>query len=313
MRYGLIFMPRARSHFLKLSKNEFDRTIGALNYCLESLYMEEKLDVVLDNYIEFKNSLLSISTEYSVRHLDGGYSMEGTTNTVNRRIINLLASCKMYVDQTARHIRNMYEGESDLYLKIKRLFSNKYDKLLSYRFMESLRNYSQHRHFPSTSIRFNIKKDKKNMEGLLYFSVTPFVETEEIRRDSKFKRSVIKEIAEQGEDIDLTDYISDYVGALGCVQEEIRSIISSDFETQTNILADAIQRFRDECDDIVGEQGLFVVAEKDDKTLLHEEFLSMHAADMTKRLMHKNCSFSGLASRVVTSQEVHFESCPTAP
>lgn len=56
----------------EINASEYEQIkISRLNL-LEFLFMEEKLDFIVENYLEFETELLSIATRYSLsNHFDG--------------------------------------------------------------------------------------------------------------------------------------------------------------------------------------------------------------------------------------------------
>lgn len=96
-------------------------------------------------------------------------------NTLNRLVIHLLSSGKLYVETLESHIKSEYGDNSIEYSKFKSISSNKYDQKFVYRFFYYLRNFTQHVGFPITSISseivMNPKTNQENTKIVAYLSI----------------------------------------------------------------------------------------------------------------------------------------------
>ena len=100
--------------FLELSKNEFDKLVSVRSKLFQALFIEEKLDLIIENYLEYEMELLSSSANHM---LFGNQDWEWFTkdvNRVSRRIINLLTSARLYVDQIVHHLSTIYGRDHEI-------------------------------------------------------------------------------------------------------------------------------------------------------------------------------------------------------
>ena len=105
-----------------------------LNY----IDIETRLDFYLNQYIE--NPGLDFS-EFSSQFLD-----------LNRLILNLLSSIRTYLDHTETRLKRTFKDKSSEVELFKRLTSEAFDGHFAYRFLEKLRNYSQHCGLPTGEV-----------------------------------------------------------------------------------------------------------------------------------------------------------------
>jgi hypothetical protein len=148
MNFALTNAVLGYSHFVDISKEEY-RAIGDSKKCLiEALYIEQKLDMVVEDYFEFEMELLATSTRQMVQWNQDYYWFQEEINRLNRRIVNLLSVCRLYLDQSIHHLSCIYGKEGEKLNNIKKKISREYDSKLGFRVMEAMRNYVQHRGFP---------------------------------------------------------------------------------------------------------------------------------------------------------------------
>lgn len=92
---------------VEITANEYARIVAALNRIYLAADIEEKLDLLLENYFEYERDVLELALRDNLfRGLD--YSRErGETQLVNRRTVNLLAAARLYIDQL-KHAASQY-------------------------------------------------------------------------------------------------------------------------------------------------------------------------------------------------------------
>ena len=116
---------------LKISKTKLDNAFD----------IEENYDIVIANYLEFEQDLFKFYLNDTVKisiisKIYEDFYLVG--NTLERRLLNMLASVRRYLDQTNK-ILNLFDEKAVLYFE--ELRSTEFDTNFSYKFMESLRNY----------------------------------------------------------------------------------------------------------------------------------------------------------------------------
>ena len=188
--------------FIDITEKEYQAISISKNGLFESLYLEQKLDILVENYIEFEMELLASSTRKMV-NCNQNYSwFQEEGNKINRRIVNLLSACRLYLDHSMHHLSNIYGKKSEHIESINKIMSEEYDSKLGYRVMEAMRNYVQHRGFPIHKWTYNSKRIEKQDKNQLLFTLTPFIKIQELQEDKKFKKSVLMEIEKSGVEID---------------------------------------------------------------------------------------------------------------
>lgn len=164
--------------------------------------IEETWDNLIQNYLELESELLNSAIHSMVRSHGSYNDFQDTRLAFTRRLSNLLQTCRSYLDHTPHHL-----GKLKI-VGLKKMFTaetNKaYDANFSYRFMEALRNYSQHRGVPMHSASFASRwiEGEIEEESRLRHTAVGLVKLNKIREDKEFKAAVLTEIEP---DIDALD------------------------------------------------------------------------------------------------------------
>jgi hypothetical protein len=285
--------------YVHISENEYQEIKNAKIALLESLFIEEKYDLVVENYLELEGSLL----ESVARHMILGgqdYSwFQVERSLFNRRLVNLLTVARTYVDHVKHHLNNVFDAEGEEAPNVETSFSYQHDTRLGYRAMEKLRNFVQHRGFPVHAVAYNskwINGEKSKMQ----FAVSPYLRPEDLRADGKFNKSVLGELEALGDKVDIKVLVRDYVEGIWTVHEKIRESLSSRIVSWEAVLDRAFMRFQSQYPDEQSVIGLVVCDERgqySEPIQIFKDFI-----DYRKHLERKNGSLKNLARRYVTSE-----------
>ena len=135
------------------------------------------------------------SAAHNMLRSNSGYSdFFDTRSLPNTRIVNLLTSARLYVDQLPQDMAECRPENNEAQQQIKQLFSQEYDNCFEYRFMEALHNHVQHSGIPIHLIRHPMRWTSAEADGLMEFSVDCFCEKGYLEADTKFKKSVLDQM-----------------------------------------------------------------------------------------------------------------------
>jgi len=81
-----------------------------------------------------------------------GSYLEKMIFNLNRLMLNFLSAFRTFLDHTQTNLDRTYGKESENFKIFKKTRSSYYDNYFSYRFLDKLRNYSQHMGMPITGI-----------------------------------------------------------------------------------------------------------------------------------------------------------------
>ena len=89
---------------LSIDKTRYDELCHAQEALLHALFIEEKLDLLLGNFVEYENELLSIGLSRMVFQRNDYTEFRDDVSLINRRLGNLLSACRAYRDSLLRHV-----------------------------------------------------------------------------------------------------------------------------------------------------------------------------------------------------------------
>lgn len=303
MKYGITKLVLGHTAFVEIIEVEYNALKAARENLFEALYLEQKIDLVTEDFIEYEITLLS----YAARHMmfaNLNYMrLQNEVNNINRRIVNLLSACRLYLDHCIHHLSNIYGSKTEKIEAVNNQKKTEYDSNLSYRVFEALRNYVQHRGFPVQKVTYNSNRVEEGNNWQILFSVTPYIKTNELQEDEKFKKTVLDELKKLGEEFDIKPLIREYITSIGNVHKKVREILKEDIQQWEKTIHNCIQKFRDETksDDII---GLGIVIQEDEG--IYSESISIFTDFIEHRheLEEKNRLIGSLARFFVTNQIV---------
>src|SRR5215467_1784110 len=128
--YKITTWEEQTTHYVVISAAEFQEIKIARANLLEALFIEEKMDIVIENYLEFETEILSSSARQMVQHDFSYFSAQSQRNLFSRRIMNFLSASRGYLDQTQHHISNIFGEDSPVAVRFQKSTSNQYDSRL---------------------------------------------------------------------------------------------------------------------------------------------------------------------------------------
>lgn len=267
MKYRITRRILGYRNFVEITMDTFEATKKAKSNLMNYLFIEEKLEYVLGNLYEFEMELTKAGLDdifISYRSWSDGVSQ---IHSVVRRIINLLAACRLYLDHVMHNIGEIYGGKSDLASLVKAKKKEQYDNVLAYRAMEALRNYAQHRGIPLNGITWGASLVGEEQGNPVQHIVRPWLRIGELAEDSAIKPSIIAELKAVGEKVDIRPLIREYVDCIGRIHGVIRAGLDADSVRWKTALDNIVEQFKATGDvDLIG----LVVAEMDDSGKLCE-------------------------------------------
>lgn len=217
-RYGL-----DQNDPIELNEDIFEAINNSVSTLTAYFSIEESFDILLENYLHFEKHLLCVS----VNNITNSNEFENNgelRREINRNIINLLSTCRRYLDLTSKILSLISPEVRDLFEKER---SKEYDNNFSYRILEALRNHTQHAGFPIHY--FSVIRHKEiQIDGSNLFSIStiPFIEREKLSIENKdFKKSVLSEMTE--DKYDIRKLSREYISALSRIQNKVRENIKN--------------------------------------------------------------------------------------
>lgn len=300
MLYKLSRMVLGSSAYAEISSQEFTEIVKAKECLIEALYIEEKFSLIVDNYLEFEIDLLEGAARSMIRFKANYGEFQLDRTRVNRRLINLLSTCKSYVDQSKIHLANIFGRQSDVLSEFKKDLET--ETGVAYRVMSEVRNFAQHRGYPIHSVSYPAKWTGVEDSAKLQFSMVPLIDMKEIQEDPKFDRQVVNLLRSKDEKIDVRPLIRDYLATLGGIHEKMRGRLNPYLNEWEMIIVSAIERFKAQCGEEKSIVGLAALAKEDRGKISQEVPLTTSFIEYRKGLEAQAPSLSTLARRYVTSE-----------
>lgn len=225
---------------LVIDEEKFNSLKQAKHCLTAALAIEEKYELLLSNYLDLEKECLNITSDYMVRNSTDYSKFFDIRLTFNRRVVNLLTSTKLYIDQILQHVKSCIPDNPDIAGSVKALFSSEYDEFFEYRFMEALRNYVQHRglavHSTSLGGKWTSHEEYKGLE----FKTRLFTHKAEVEDDRAFKKQVSKEMTDK---VDLLYAIRVYVGSISKIHCNVRDLITPASEQARHQIQESINEY----------------------------------------------------------------------
>ena len=295
MRY---FLNEAESDDLsamyEIKKVEFETYKNANEVLSTCLSIEINYDILISNYIELEEQIFKETASYLICGYSGYSTSLNILRTLNRSLVNLLASARMYTDQLANHVSRCIPSSSNTKCFVKSLKSNEYDSNWDYRFMEALRNHVQHRSLPVHW--FNLSNSSDEVDGVRMVEVSLEFALETSRLDKSFKQDVLVDAPEK---VSLKSTTRNYIESLRKIHVEIRKHISESVGNSRLLIEDShrnYSRFRK-------KDVKFVEARKvDNKKLLARIPLMLEWDDQRIELQKRNNTYKRLDKGYISTK-----------
>lgn len=285
MKHGITLAILGDFPFLEITQPEFERISSAKSHLLHALHIEDKFDIVLQNYADFEVELLTRAINETIfQTLDWSEAM-GKLHDVGRRMINLLTTCRLYLDQIEHNFSEMFGKQSQQFVALGVAKSKEYDDYLGYRFMEALRNYVQHRGFPIHGETVNSERIEESAFSRIRTVVIPRISVSTLEKDG-FKRAVLNELKSSGETCDIRPMTRQYVASIARINEFVRTQLAASIKAAETLLAHSTESYKAlGCQSLV---GLSAVALDDSGSYVETVELFDDFIKRRQMLMQKN-------------------------
>lgn len=259
MNYFLEPLSPDKNQNIQISPEEYKAYLEAKAQLIETILFEEKMQYVLSNYRDYEECLLKAALTDLMGEKKTYHEFQRERGEINRMVVNFLASARAYLDHGGHHLKKILKADAvpDFFPLTK---ANHYDSSFSYRMMEALRNYTQHRGFPVHMVSFKRSwvgesESEKNLE----FTIAPKIRVEELIADRKFKKSVASELEDKGERLALTQMLRDYVERLSLIHDVTQKKTQESSQQALNMVSSALDRVKHEFGPDAVKPGIAVI------------------------------------------------------
>lgn len=240
--YGITRVAGGEQRFIEVDKDLFHASGEAKDNLVTALVIEEKLVLLLENYEEFEKVLLDSALHRLIFRSTSWSDYISHLYASNRRLVNLLTACRLYVDHIQHDLNSIYGADCAAGEEIRAIKSVQYDTSFAYRVMEALRNYVQHRGLPIHSFGFSGRWHDMPSR-VARNSAIPRLSVSRIRKDGGFKQTVLTELEAAGDLVDLRPLVREYVAGIGTIHMAVRQQLASDVAKWDNLFESVQQQF----------------------------------------------------------------------
>lgn len=233
------------SAFVELSPEEAGRFKVAVQNLHELVAIEQKFDILLSNFVEHEQEMASRALVQAYRASNTSEEIFDDRLHINRRVINILTAAKLYVDQIKQHVNALFPDDDGPIALLKGDLAAEREAHLSFRVVEELRHYAQHRGLPLQGLTHDSRWiDRDKAEQALEFNVRLMLNVNTLGGDRKFNKSVLAELQAIAPEIDVKPMIREYLGSLARVHLNLRTVLQGRLLSGNIVLDDAVERYR---------------------------------------------------------------------
>ena len=225
---------------VSIDNAKYTELYHAQEVLLHALFIEEKLDLLLENFVEYEIGSLSIGLSRMVFQRNDYIDFRNDVNLINRRLVNLLSACRAYLGSLPHHVNQICSPSKAESTTLENTMHEQYDLVFGYRVMEALRNYAQHRGSPVQSSNFSEKGEWCGERQVKVFTVDPFLEPKQLSQDSGFKKEVLCEMEQQGDTVYLKPLVRQYISSIREIHKQARELVSDCLTQQRKTLESAL-------------------------------------------------------------------------
>jgi len=300
VQYGLINWTIGENVFLKLTPAKYEQLNTANKGLWEALQIEEKFNLVIENYAEFERELLTQANDLVIFSNISWSDLQTDKHAINRRLVNLLTTCRLYIDQVPHNMNLVYGKGSAQSSDTKKQMSVEFDGNVEYQIMEQLRNHVQHRDIPIYGIAKNRwLEDYKTDNSKFKFCVEPKLSVSSIREGGCFKPAILKKLEALGEEVDVRPLVRKYITCIYNIQKSIRKQMKDDIKNWADLIIESEKRY-------LAKQkiapGLAVVQRTNVQKSTFLFHVSQNVINRYKWFMDRNNSFSNFTKSIVTNE-----------
>lgn len=235
----------ALSHPLRVdaTREQFEDIRCAVNIQVEALYIEQKYDFVMENYLEFEESILRCGLSDMLLGGRDRKDYNADTALFNRRIMNLLTAYKTYDDTYRQHFNRIFLKDRDILRQAKQSFSEEYDSRVGYWMIPKIRNYVQHQGFPMHGSSYASRwiEDEHGVERSRH-TVDLYISPEELS-GGKFNLETRERLWGMREKVDLKFLIRDFMEGFSAAHTRNREILVNRLEWANDYISSVIADF----------------------------------------------------------------------
>jgi len=219
---------------VSIDKTAFDKYREAAENFLQIKLIEEKFDLILQNFQEFQSELISQAINYGFDPFFSHTRFINNRLSINRRIANFLMSVRVYLDQYPKHIKKIYGENSNVFCSLKSYKQSVYDKDLFFQVLYELRNYVQHTDLPVHLYTQPGRWTNLGEEGKLCYKTIPYINVLSLK-DVRFKKETVEKLHKMFDKdyLDLRFLLGKGLASLVNIHMKYKELVAEDLKKWT--------------------------------------------------------------------------------
>ncbi len=219
---------------VSIDKTAFDKYREAAKNFLQIKLIEEKFDLILQNFQEFQSELISQAINYGFDLFSYQTRIINNRLTINRRIANFLMSVRLYLDQYLKHIEKIYGEKSEVSCSLTCYQQSVYDQDLFFQVLYELRNYVQHTDLPVHLYTLPSSWTNLGEEGKLCFKTIPYINVLSLK-DVRFKKETVEKLQKMFDKdyLDLRFLLGKGLASLVNIHMKYKELVAEDLKKWT--------------------------------------------------------------------------------
>lgn len=291
-------------YYAEITEEQFHQIRIARANLFRILSIEDKFNLLLENYAEFEQELLNSSINAMLfQDEDNWLSGMDKFHLINRRLINLLTTFRLYTDQVFHDIHSIYGEKSQQKEIIENQTKLEYDSenKPGYRVMAAIRNYVQHRELAIYSVGYlarDVKLDEVSQVTNRKYTITVNINIKSLE-DNGFKKKIVDELKKYGDLVNIIPLIRQCLDSIGEIHSKLRDLIKSNVSDWDETIQETIKQYND----YTGfPEGLSLVKLDDLGTMLESYLIFGHFIKRRQFLENKNKYITNYSNRFISSE-----------
>jgi hypothetical protein len=247
MRYELTLLTLGQKDSIELAKEQFEAIKDSIASLFITLGMEEKFNLLMDNYAEFEQELLGLSLRNALFADFDWVSGTGQLYGVNRRLANLVSAGRLFVDQIKYDLSRLLGDQSAEFKQLCGNCSAEYDNSLGYRVMEELRNLIQHQSLPVHQMTYSATSVQRNKRHIIEHTCGALLNLSDLKETKRIKARIFAELERVQADghVDVKPFVREYLTSMARIHSATRNLIKPHIERWQHTLRDALKAFHE--------------------------------------------------------------------
>ncbi len=281
---------------IEISKESYAAYKESRTILFNCLAIEENYEVLILTYLDLERQIFDATASHMVRGFIDPLDVFDVRLALNIRLMSLLTSARLYIDQFCHQLRECVPRLSDAETLAKSFLSKEYDENPEYRFMEEFRNHVQHCDLPIHWISSGMRWTDLSEDGLLEYSMDFGVQKSFLEENKKFKKSIINE--SPGE-IDLKSTTRCYIESLSKAHDAARELIKESAQNARQNFEDAYSQYKK----VYAENSASLSAcITNDQGVIETVPLMLYLDNIRMKLQKRNQKLVNLRKRYVTGK-----------